>query len=89
MKARRISTCPQCRGAIKPGDVIGMPEVKNRAGGNRFRGCWYCEPCATDTEELGPSVPCISVAALEAEQARRAPIAERLRQRREKNEAAS
>lgn len=69
MKARCESTCPQCRGVIKPGDTIGQPYVKNREGGNEFSSCWYCEPCADDFQGMGRAVPCISVAALEAQRA--------------------
>jgi len=50
MNARRGSTCPDCKAPIAIGDPIAMPFEPNRAGGNLWRGCWYCAPCAKAIE---------------------------------------
>ena len=84
--AKRAGHCPQCKGPIAAGDDIGQPEVKNRAGGRMFAGLWYCSPCATDLEELGPGLPYIDQRARDADVERLAPVNARLKERKIAND---
>lgn len=82
MRARMASTCSSCNQAIEPGDTIGNPQVRNREGGNVFVWVWYCQACALDWQEVGPSrAPFLTIADQDADRARRAPILARLEAR--------
>ena len=83
MIARRDSTCAICKGPMAPGDEIAMPQVKNRKRGNLYAGLWYCVPCATDLEELGPGAFYLTADDKEADEKRLAPIHARIKARRE------
>ena len=71
IKARREGTCPQCKESIAVGDEIGMPNVRNREGGNAYSSFWYCRRCTEFFQELGATYgPYINAAALDAAEAR-------------------
>lgn len=88
IKSRFHSTCPQCHGRLTAGEDIGHPQVKNRAGGMLFSGMWYCVPCATDLEEIGPGLPYIDMRAREEHARQLAPVHARLKSRRARVDAA-
>src|SRR5262245_29396446 len=66
MLAKRATACPQCKGAIQPGDVIVHPYEHNAHGGNRFF-CWYCETCGNAAHNeaapgfIGPHLDTLNV----------------------------
>ena len=91
VRARFESVCPGCSVVLKPGDQIATPTGhKNRAGGNDFRGIFYCLPCAEDFQALVnlqhfSGAPFISLGDREAHNARCAPYHASLKDRRQRN----
>lgn len=71
IKARREGTCPNCKEQITAGDEIGMPNVRNREGGNEYSSFWYCRRCAEYFQERGAVYgPYANAAAIDAADAR-------------------
>jgi len=86
-RARFKARCGQCRAEIRVGDQIARPETKNAVGGRAYVTFCLCPACATDVEELGDEGGrYLTYADREADQARRAPIARRMQERREQHE---
>ena len=83
VRANFAAACGQCRAPIPVGDEIARPETKNAEGGRAYVTFCLCPACAADVEELGDEGGrYLTYADREADQARRAPIALRMRERR-------